>query len=536
MPSFLPSWLANRPLVETVRLELALPHLNDNTGDLDRLRRELKQHGFDPVLFHPLRLNHVLRQIREGGFKVTAVLGWSECHWELIDLVAGFDESPRLAFAVDLGSSRLAFYLLDIEKREVIEQTSVSNPQIPYGEDILTRILFAREDGNRELLQRCLLDTFNRTTKEMIEGGGFSRDNVYAMSVAGNTTMSHFLLGLNPANICKEPYIPAVNRFPLFHARDLGLAIHSCAPVYVFPNVGSYFGGDLIAGILAAGMHRSEELSILVDVGTNAEVVLGNRDWLIACAGAAGPALEGGVVERGMMALPGAIDRVRIDPVTLKPSCHVIGEEKPVGICGSGLIDLIAEMFMAGILTIQGKLNTQIPSSRIAATADGPAYIVASADETADGRDLMVSDIDIGIFLKSKAAMYTILTVITSKVGLSFGDIGRFFVAGTFGNYIDPAMAIRIGMIPDLPLETYQALGNTAGRGAAMLLLDRGLLEDIERICSQITYVELNVNMELMNEFRGAQFLPHTDPRLFPSVQIPERALGAGTSDVKQRL
>jgi uncharacterized 2Fe-2S/4Fe-4S cluster protein (DUF4445 family) len=526
MESFFPTWLENLPLLETLQLELPPPHLNDNTGDLDRLLKTLRQKGFQPIQLHPSTMNRILHRIREDEFRITAVLGYVQCHWELIDVLSGLQKNPTLAFAVDLGSSRLAFYLLDLASREILEERSVSNPQIPYGEDILTRILFAREEANRQTLQKLLLDVFNTTMKQMAESRGYSLSDVYALSVAGNTTMSHFLLGLNPANICKEPYIPAVNRFPLYHARDLFLDIHPEAMVYVFPNVGSYFGGDLIAGILASGLHRSEEMSILVDVGTNAEVVLGNRDWLIACAGAAGPALEGGVVERGMMASPGAIDRVRIDPVSLTPSYHVIGEVKPLGLCGSGLIDLIAEMFMAGILTIQGKINTKIDSERIVSTPEGFAYILAFADETADTKDLMISDIDIGIFLKSKAAMYTILTVITNKVGLSFKDLKHFFVAGTFGNYIDPSMAIRIGMIPDLPLETYRGLGNTAGRGAAMLLLDRSLLKDIEEVCDRITYVELNVNMELMNEFRGALFLPHTDPRLFPSVRIPDKAMG----------
>jgi uncharacterized 2Fe-2S/4Fe-4S cluster protein (DUF4445 family) len=349
---------------------------------------------------------------------------------------------------------------------------------------------------------------------------------VYALAVAGNTTMSHFLLALDPRGICREPYIPAANRFPFFRATDLGLHIHPRALVHVFPNVGSYFGGDLTAGILAAGLHRSEEVKILVDVGTNAEVVVGNRDWLIACAGAAGPALEGGVVERGMMAAPGAIDRVRIDPDTLEASYRVLGDVAPAGICGSGLIDLMAEMFAAGILTVQGRINPRLDSPRIRPSDDGMTYVVAPARESADGRDIVISDIDVGIFLKSKAAMYTILSVIIRKVGLTFQDLKRFYVAGTFGSYIDPAMAIRIGMIPDLPLETYEGLGNTAGRGAAMVLLDRSLLGELDRVCSIITYIELNVNMELMNEFRGATFLPHTDPRLFPSVRIPEKAMG----------
>ncbi len=522
MRSTLTSWLQEQPLVECLRLQLPRPSLEDNTGDLDRLGRAVKLKGFTPLQFNPTRIGEFSRQIRREDFHVTAVLGRGDCHWQVIEVLPGDSEHHNLGFAVDLGTSQVAFYLIDLEQRQLLAQTSIANPQISYGEDILTRILFARQKENLKTLQDLLIEAFNATMRTMLAERNLSAAHVYSIAIAGNTTMSHFLLALDPTNICKEPYIPVANRFPFYHARDLGLMVHPEALVYVFPNVGSYFGGDLIAGILNSGLHRSEEVSILVDVGTNAEVVLGNQDWLIACAGAAGPALEGGVVERGMMAAPGAIDRVRIDPATLEPSYHVLGEQKPVGICGSGLIDLVAEMFSAGILTIQGKINTRLGSHRIIETPDGPAYAVAFAQETGDGRDLCVSEIDIGIFLKSKAAMYTILTVIINKVGLSFSDLKRFFVAGTFGNYIDPAMAIRIGMIPDLPVETYQGLGNTAGHGAAMLLLDRSLLQDIDRVCNQVTYIELNVNMELMNEFRGALFLPHTDPRLFPSVQIPE--------------
>jgi uncharacterized 2Fe-2S/4Fe-4S cluster protein (DUF4445 family) len=521
-----PSWLEHRPLVEIVGLELSPPHLNDNTGDLDRLTRALGSKGYTRLHLNPSEISRLVGRVRKYEFRVKAVLAYTQCHWELIELLPLSSDRPVLGFALDLGTSRLAFYLVDFISQEVLQEVSVPNPQIPHGEDIIARILFSRDEKGRKELKDLLREAFNRTVETMMKERELSLRDVYAVAIAGNTTMSHFLLGLDATNICREPYIPAVNRFPFHHARDLGFSVHPEAPVFIFPNVGSYFGGDLIAGILASGMHRSEEISILVDVGTNAEVVLGNRDWLIACAGAAGPALEGGVVERGMMASPGAIDRVRIDPHSFEPSYHVMGERKPVGICGSGLIDLMAEMFMAGILTIQGKINRRIDSPRIVRTPDGPGYVLAYAGETADQEDLIVSEIDIGIFLKSKAAMYTILTVIARKVGLSLTDLKRFFVAGTFGNFIDPSMAIRIGMIPDLPLSTYQGLGNTAGRGAVMLLLDRSLLEDIERVCNQITYVELNVNMELMNEFRGALFLPHTDPKLFPSVQIPERALG----------
>ncbi|SMC26566.1 Uncharacterized 2Fe-2 and 4Fe-4S clusters-containing protein, contains DUF4445 domain [Desulfacinum hydrothermale DSM 13146] len=520
----LPDWLSPKPMVVQHTLSVPPPRLEDNTADVDRLVRALRRDGFFPVRVDPWDLDPISQELRRGGFTVTVVVGYQEDHWEILELTAGTSRDPVLGVAVDLGSSRLAFYLLDLEKGIVIDRRSEPNPQIPYGEDILTRIVYASDPDKRRRLQELLLSAFRDVVARMAAHKGLETSRIFALTVAGNTTMSHFFLGLNTANICKEPYIPVANRFPFLRGRDLALPMHPKGLVFVFPNVGSYFGGDLMAGILASGMHRREELSLLVDVGTNAEVVLGNKDWLIACAGAAGPALEGGVVERGMMAGPGAIDWVRIDPHTLDVQYRVIGQEKPKGLCGSGLIDLVAEMFMAGILTIRGTLNRNLPCARIVDTDNGPGFVVAWGAETADGRDLVVSEIDIGILLKSKAAMYTILNIIARKVGVSLQEIHKFYVAGTFGNHIDPVMAIRIGMLPDLPLDTYEGLGNTAGRGAAMVLVDRTLLKDLEQVRNQITYVELNVNVELMHEFRGATFLPHTDPGLFPSVPIPDRA------------
>ncbi|MEJ5366137.1 MAG: ASKHA domain-containing protein [Desulfosoma sp.] len=521
-----PEWLSFEPLVVRRVVRAPAPSLEDNTADLDRLRRALKQSGYAPVRLPPGELGAYANRFRDGNFTATAVLSHTEDGWELTELFPGTPDQPLLGVAADLGTTQIAFYLVDLETGALLDRLSVPNPQIPYGEDILTRIVFASKPDNLILMRNLLRATFNETLTFLVEKHGYRLTHIYALTVAGNTTMTHFFLGLDPSRLCKEPYIPVANTFPILHGADLRLGMHPRGLVVVFPNVGSYFGGDLIAGILATGMHRTDEVCLLVDVGTNAEVVLGNKDWLVACAGAAGPALEGGVVERGMMAQPGAIDRVRIDPNTLELTYHVLNDEKPKGLCGSGLIDLVAEMFMAGLLTIQGKINTKISSPRIVRTEHGPAYVVAWAGETADGQDLMVSEIDIGILLKSKAAMYTILNIITKKVGLTVHDIRHFFVAGTFGSHIDPVMAIRIGMLPDLPLETYKGLGNTAGRGAAMALLDRSLLADMEAVRQRITYVELNVNLELMNEFRGATFLPHTDPKLFPSVTIHPRAMG----------
>jgi uncharacterized 2Fe-2S/4Fe-4S cluster protein (DUF4445 family) len=231
--------------------------------------------------------------------------------------------------------------------------------------------------------------------------------------------------------------------------------------------------------------------------------------------------MEGGVMECGMPAEPGAVDRVRIDRSTLEPSLHVIGGGKPRGFCGSGVIELVAEMFASGLLSVQGKINTESGAPHVVQTTDGPAYMPASGAETENGRDLLVTETEIGVFLKSKAAMYTILQVICNQVGIGLQDIQRIFVAGAFGNHIDPAMAIAIGMLPDLPPKMYEGVGNSAGKGAVMALLDRSVPTVVGDVLNRVTYVELNVNMELMQAFRGALFLPHTDPRLFPSVKIP---------------
>jgi uncharacterized 2Fe-2S/4Fe-4S cluster protein (DUF4445 family) len=283
--------------------------------------------------------------------------------------------------------------------------------------------------------------------------------------------------------------------------------------------VGSYFGGDLIAGILTTGMTGQEEISLLVDVGTNAEVVVGNREWLMACAGAAGPALEGGVVGMGMMAGPGVIDRVAIEPGSGDYSINTIHGKPPIGICGSGLIDLVAQLFLAGTIDLRGKFVEKKCGGRIK-NIDGIRHlVVVFSKDSATGKDLTISQPDIDALIRSKAAMYAILTTITRMVNVSMKDIRHFYTAGTFGSYIDPKSAITLGMIPDLPIETYKSVGNTSLEGATMALLSDAAKREIDKIRDRITYVELNVNQEFMNLFSAARFIPHTDRSLFPSVK-----------------
>jgi uncharacterized 2Fe-2S/4Fe-4S cluster protein (DUF4445 family) len=298
----------------------------------------------------------------------------------------------------------------------------------------------------------------------------------------------------------------------------MGLKINQRGAVFVFPNAGSYFGGDLIAGILASGMNHREEASILVDVGTNAEVVIGNRDWLVACAGAAGPALEGGVASMGMMAGPGVIEKVAIDPGTKEFRVRTIDNLPAVGICGSGMIDLAAQLYLAGMIDLRGKYVPERCGGRIREIDDMQHLVVVFSKESGTGDDLTLSQAEVDALMRSKAAMHTILTTMIRMVHVEWRDFRRFYVAGTFGSYIDPRSAIVLGMLPDLPLDTYEALGNTSLEGATMALLSLGKREEAEEIRNRITYVEMNVNQEFMNEFSAAKFIPHTDRALFPSV------------------
>jgi uncharacterized 2Fe-2S/4Fe-4S cluster protein (DUF4445 family) len=340
------------------------------------------------------------------------------------------------------------------------------------------------------------------------------------LAVAGNTTMTHLFLGLPPRWIIREPYIPVVNTPPVVKAESLGIRVNPRARVLMFPNTGSYFGGDLIAGILYSKLYKSEETAILVDVGTNAEVVLGNKNWLIACAGAAGPALEGGVTRMGMAAGPGVIDKISIDPETREFNLHTIDEKPPRGICGSGVIDLAAQLYLAGLIDIRGKFLPSDCGNRLKEIEGLQHLTVVPADKSNTGSDLTISQADMDSLIRSKAAMYTILETITASVGMTLRELKRFYVAGTFGSFIDPRSAITIGMLPDLPLESYKPLGNSSLGGATLALTATDCLEEMVRIRDRITYLELNVNQDFMNRFSAAKFLPHTNHSLFPSVRI----------------
>ena len=496
------------------------PSLQDNTADAERLAQALEQElKADYVDIDYKLLKNLPVLLRESNYKARCILTRKRSGWLLIGITDVDGSKPVAGLAVDLGTTRVVLRLIDLVTGDVFGETTFDNPQIAIGPDILARIHFADREEGLEKLNRLIIDGLNLIIEKLCKSCNLKPDDIYLLSVAGNTAMTHLFLCLNPHWIIREPYIPVVNKPDLQKAADLGIKVNPLARVFIFPNIGSYFGGDLIAGILFSGINRSDETSILVDVGTNAEVVIGNKNWLIGCAGAAGPALEGGATKMGMMADSGVIDKVAIDPDTSGIILHTIGGLKPKGICGSGLIDLAASLFLSGLIDIRGKFVPSRCKERLKEKNGIKHFVVAPSNKSATGEALTISQVDIDSLIRSKAAMYTILETISSSVGLELLDFSNFYIAGTFGSFINPKSAISIGMLPDLPLDTYKTLGNSSLCGAAMAVNSFECVEEIDKIRDTITYLELNVNQEFMNRFSAAKFLPHTNTLLFPSVK-----------------
>ncbi|WP_420208497.1 ASKHA domain-containing protein [Candidatus Electronema sp. JC] len=512
------------PLTITLPLAAAPPSLADNTADLDRLKAACAAALPPELAGLPLRVPFarmapLAAQFRAAGFK-----GWAIAH-NLPGLLELFDflpEEPKLlpGIALDLGSTHLEASLIDLRSGRTLARRTALNQQVEYGADILTRIHFAAKEEGLRQLQQAAVDSINSLIMQLCQEAAVLPEDIRAAVIAGNTTMAHLLLGLSPYHLCREPYIPLVNAPDPFPAAEIGLRLHPQAMTWLLPSRGSYFGGDLIAGILAVGLDQTEQPAMLIDVGTNAEVVIGGGDWLIACAGAAGPALEGGVARMGMRAAPGAIEQVSIDRESWRLTWRSIADAPPVGICGSGLIDLAAELYLARIIDLRGKFQVEFAEQseaqrsfvceRLRQRGDELAFMIAEG--------VSVSQTDLDAMIRSKAAMYAILETLTAQVGLSFEELERIHVAGAFGEHISPRQAVTLGMLPDLPLERFQPAGNTSLAGAELLLRDSGCWARAQEVCRKITYLELNVNQDFMIRFSGSRFIPHTDPGLFPSV------------------
>lgn len=524
---------------------LAPPSLKDNTATIDRLAKALRRLGGQwPQVAAP-RLWPFAQVIRQAGHQVTATLAQAPqgpvvlevepgdtrsqpcdpaLEARLAELPAQLWQASGLGVALDIGSTHLQATLHDLaDGRELAKGTRL-NPQTQVGADVLTRIHHAATCQGLAQMQEMVLGATREMIAQMCAQAARQPEEVMGLVAAGNTTMTHFFLGLDAQSICREPYIPVVNRPAPLWAAGLNLGLHPQAVAWLLPNVGSYFGGDLVAGIVAADLHLRAKPALLVDVGTNAEVVLGNRDWLVACAGAAGPALESGVAKMGILAQPGAVEAVRIDPASHQVSLGIIPDAqgatpRPKGLCGSGLLQLMAQLYLARIMDMRGKLTAGHP--RVVQTEyEGLGFVVVPAAEAGTGHDIVITEVEIDILLRSKAAMYTILRTVLLEVGLEFEDLDAFYVAGAFGNVIDPETAITLGMLPDLPRERFVPLGNSSLKGCQRLLMEPATRPQVEEVVERLTYLELNVNQALMNRFSAARFIPHTDHARFPSVPV----------------
>jgi len=515
------------PLSTARYLELSPPTLADSIGDMERIGRALGTSARE--LKGSLRsLKALPNVLRESGWKVTAVLDDSSRPRVLIDVKPGDASSRNYGIALDIGTTTVVLSLIDLADGRDIAQTSDYNKQIACGEDVLSRITYA-EEGGLERLNDLIVETINQlisqvcdeSEKSLGSGNRVLRNEITSMSVAGNTTMIHLLLKLDPRNIRYEPYISAVNVPPIFRAKDAGIDIHPDAPIYCVPGRASYVGGDITAGVIASEMNKWSELALLIDVGTNGEIVLGNADWMVSCSCSAGPAFEGGEVSSGMRAMTGAIERVRIlDHYDVKYT--TIGGVKPRGICGSGLIDLLAEMFLRGIVDRKGRIQ-ELSTPRVRKGEQGLEFVVAWAGETASGakdaRDIVVTDDDIASIIRTKGAVYSACNVLLKSLKLNFRDVQRVYIAGGFGNYIDTERAVIIGLLPDLPFERFFFLGDGALAGARLALLSAKKRTEARAVYDSMTYFELSTTQAFFDEFSSSLFLPHTDIDMFPTVQ-----------------
>jgi uncharacterized 2Fe-2S/4Fe-4S cluster protein (DUF4445 family) len=510
--------MENTGFVRSIRVER--PSLTDNTADAQRLELSLQQAlGTDHIRIPLPLLKRLPSNLRAWDFEAKAVVFKDRQSWILVDLLDPASDRPILGIALDIGTTGIVICLVDLETGQEMGEKGFDNPQADIAPDVLARIHHSRRPGGLLELQHLVIQAVNQNILELCAENRFRKEDVFLIAGAGNTVMTHLFLGIEAFEIIKEPYIPCTNIPDTQRAARLKLDINENGHIFLFPNIGSYFGGDLIAGILYSDLDQRQETCLMVDVGTNAEIVVGNRDWLIACAGAAGPALEGGVSKMGMTAKPGVIDRVWIDKDSREIRIHTIDEEKPVGICGSGMIDLAASLFISGRIDIRGKFSRQACGDRLVEQDGIQQFILVDDGDSGTGRPICLGQAALNSLTSSKAAMYTILEVIVKNTaGLAFEDLDKFYVAGTFGSFINPVSAISIGMLPDLALESFEVLGNSSLGGAKKLLRNPDAFDRIFKIRQSITYIELNVNQEFMNLFSGAKFYPHTDRTRFPSV------------------
>ena len=513
--------------IRRVNLMLTPPSMDDQTDDWSRLKIALKQQAkVGEVSISLTLLRHIGSILRQDDWRVTAILEsdtWDKpaCSARMVDLRPGQEihNEPLWATAIDIGTTTITLWIVDLITGKVHSQVAEYNGQISRGEDVISRIVYSAKNGGSDQLRSLVLETINSLVDTACKRANITPNRVVKASIAGNSTMMHLLLGIPATSIRMAPFIPAVNHVPLLSAREVGLNIHPEAVVDCLPGVASYVGADISAGVYSSGMSKTELLTLFLDVGTNGETVLGSREWLVTCACSAGPAFEGAGVVHGMRATKGAIEEVWVNSDTYEPTYRVIGGVKPRGLCGSGLISLLSEMFLTGLVDKSGNINARLGTQRVREGEHGLEYVVVWGQDSANGQDIVITHVDIDNLLRAKAAIYAGFTILADSVGIPLETVEQVLIAGSFGKYINVEKAIQIGLLPDMPWERFQFLGNTAIRGAYYALLDKEARDEIREVATRMTYIELSADNTFYEAFMSALFLPHTEISRFPSVE-----------------
>ena len=505
--------------VET-EVTMAEPTLEDTMPDTERLTMALEEAlGCDKVCLSYPTVHKLARVLRESGFHVAVAGTLKDGVFQAMDVRNAGEPQPMCGLAIDIGTTTVSAVITDLKTGKLLAKGSGGNGQIRYGADVINRIVEQGRPGGVERLQKAIVEeTLQPLTRALRASAKVDADRILRCCVASNTTMNHLLLGVDADPVRMEPYIPTFFHWDGLKAGDIRFVANPDARVVLAPNIGSYVGGDITAGTLTSRIWDKDEFSLFIDLGTNGEIVFGNRDFMMSCACSAGPAFEGGDISCGMRATDGAVEAVTIDRETLEPTLSIVGKagQKPVGICGSGIIDVIAELYRTSAISAKGHFVRE--NRRILRDEHGMGrYVLAFSNESDTGREIAITEVDIECFIRAKGAIFSAIHIMLSSLDMDVSVLEHIYVAGGIGSGINMENAVRIGMFPDVDRELFQYIGNSSLAGAYALVLSNAAEEKVHELASNMTYLELSTEPKYMEEFVAACFLPHTNKELFPS-------------------
>ncbi|MBE0429162.1 MAG: DUF4445 domain-containing protein [Thermoleophilia bacterium] len=508
------------PVVKKFAVALKPPDAANNINDLDRLKLGLKsQHGIEAasVAFRVIR--DLPEALRAQDWSATATTVETARGSKVIQVTPGDRTGEDYSIVLDVGTTSIYAQLLDLNEGKTLAQSSEYNGQISYGEDVITRIVHSQRPGGRKQLQEAVVSTISQVVEKVLDKGGVDRCQISHMVAAGNTTMTHLLTDVNPKFIRIAPYTPAATFLPPVRADELGIDVCDHVHLYTFPCVSSYVGGDIVSGIIGSGVFQTDKITLYIDIGTNGEAVVGNSEWLVATSCSAGPAFEGGGIRHGMRATRGAIEAVQVDPATGEPHILTIAGKKPIGICGSGIIDAVAELLEAGILRQNGKFNEDAAGEWLRTNEDGQwEYVLARQEYTGIGKDIVITEPDIDNLARAKGAVFAGVTTLLNSVGMDLDAVEQVYVAGGFGKYLQVDRAAAIGLFPEMEPEKFTFVGNGSLLGARLVSFSKDMLKAAENVARTMTNIELSDNQFFMDEYMAAMFFPHTNMKWFPRM------------------